>query len=369
MSKTLSIKVFRTIQDIKRETIDSLVDDGFFTYGWFKTLETTKHLNLNPFYISAFSEDKLVAFAPCFLDIEDEFFRFMPRGGLIMKKLLEIRKRLHLGQKHVLLCYSPYCYRTKIFLDKKLDKELLIKRLSKEINNICKKDKILFSSFFYISQFDQDSSTQLGNMGYHKFHRNACSYYLPVHWRSFEEYLSSLKYRVRKSVKREIRNLDKNEITIESLSEFRDLSKILSRLSLNLLSKYHTKISNYYSPSFYESLNDCFSKGNAKVFIARRQNEILGFSLVLRQRKIADVVRCGFDYELQKKNDFTYYNLAYYTPIKWAIQAGIKKIYFRYTNDKVKIRRGCKPEQSSTFIKSHNKHINYLLGNLQKLKQ
>jgi predicted N-acyltransferase len=362
------MKVFRTIEDIEREAIDSLVDDGFFTYGWFKTLETTKHINLNPFYLTAFSNDKLVAFAPCFLDVNDQFFRFIPRGGLLMKRLLEIRKRLHLGQDHVLLCYSPYCYRTKIFLDKNLYKKLLIKKLSKEINSICKKEKILFSSFLFISQFDQNSSIHLGNTGYHKFPRKTRSYYLPVHWRSFEEYVNSLNYSARKKVKREIRKLGENGITIENLTEFRDLSTILSRLSSNLLSKYRMEITNYYSPSFYESLNDCFAKGNAKVFIAKRQNKILGFSLLLRQGKTVDCVRCGFDYKLQEKNDFTYFSLAYYNPIRWAIQEGIKKIYYRYTNDKVKIRRGCKPEQSYTFIKCHNRHINSLIGNLQKVK-
>jgi predicted N-acyltransferase len=368
MNETANIKVFRTINDIERDAIDSLVNDGFFTYGWFKTLETTKHINLNPFYLTAFSNGKLVGFVPCFLDVDDQFFRSTSRGGLISKKLLEIYKRFRLGQDHVLLCYSPYCYRTKIFLDKNQDKGLMIKKLAKEINSICKKEKILLSSFLFVSQFDQDSSTYLGNNGYHKFLRKNVSYYLPLHWQSFEEYLSSLEYDARKTARREIRKSEENGITIESLTEFKGLSTMLSQLSSNLLSKYHKQTTNYYSSSFYERLNDCFAKGNARVFIARKQNQILGFSLFLRHGETADGVRCGFNYELQRKNDFTYFNLAYYAPIRWAIQQGIKKIYYRYTMDKVKIRRGCKPEQSFTFIKCHNKQINSLVGSLQKLR-
>lgn len=366
--KSLRIKEFRTIEDAKREQIDSLVDDGFFTYGWFKTLESTKKINLKPFYLAAFNKDKMVAFTPCFLDIDDQFFRFATKLGLIIKGLLKIRNKLNFGQNHVLICYSPYCYRTKIFSDKNLDKKILIKKFSEKINDICKKEKILFSSFLFISQFDKDSSTNLGINGYHKFPRRTHSYYLPINWHSFEEYLSSLKYKTRKNANREIKKLHKNNIKIDRLTEFKEFSTILSRLSSNLLSRYEEKKTNYYSASFYENLNDNFTKGNAIVFVASKNNKILGYSLFLRKGKNLDGFRCGFDYQIQEKNDYAYFNLVYYSPIKWAIQEGIKKIYYRYTNDKVKIKRGCKPEKSFAFIKSHNRYINELINNLQKVK-
>jgi len=48
----IDTKVLKTIDSIGREALDSLVNDGFFTYGWFKTLETSKLFNLNPFYVT-----------------------------------------------------------------------------------------------------------------------------------------------------------------------------------------------------------------------------------------------------------------------------------------------------------------------------
>ena len=42
MTLDLETRVFKTVDEIGKDAIDSLVDDGFFTYGWFKTLETSK---------------------------------------------------------------------------------------------------------------------------------------------------------------------------------------------------------------------------------------------------------------------------------------------------------------------------------------
>jgi predicted N-acyltransferase len=366
MTETLTIKVFRDISNIGQEAIDTLVDDGFFTYGWLKTLELSKHTNLNPFYITAFNDDQLVAFTPCFHDLADGFFRFSPRLGQFLRKLLNLRSRFKIGKNHFLICYSPSCYRSKIFTRKNMDKTNLTKTLLAEIDDVCKKEKILFSSFLFVSEFDQNLSKQLRNSGYHQFLRTKSTFYIPIRWQNFEDYLLSLKYDVRKEVRRQLRRCRENGVTIDETTEFKDLSQVLSELSSNLFAKYNKK--SLYDSRFYEILNDLYIKGNAKLFIAKKKGTVVGFSLTLRHKGTLDAFNLGFNYKLQKKSDFTYFNVAYYYPIKWAIQEGIKKIYYRYTNDKVKARRGCKPERSSTFIKCHNRYINFLISNFLKIR-
>ena len=237
MSKHISTKVFRKIDDIGQDALNSIVDDGFFNYGWFKTLEISKHTDLDPFYLTVFKQDKLVAFAPCFHDIADEFFRFSPRIGQIPKKLLKLRSQLHLGKNHFLMCYSPSCYRSKIFTTKTLNQKILIHKISQEIDHICKKEKILFSSFLFVSEFDKKLSQYLSNIGYHKFLRTKSSFYHPITWPSFKDYLGSLKGKVRKNIKREMRECLENGVTIEERTKFKDLSILLSDLSANLYDK------------------------------------------------------------------------------------------------------------------------------------
>jgi predicted N-acyltransferase len=365
MTSALDVRVFKTVDSMGREAIDSIVDDGFFTYGWFKTIETSKLINLDPFYVAAYNEGKMVAFAPCFHDVADQYFNFGPNVIPFMRRFLKIRNRSHLGQEHVLLCYSPSCYRTKIFIEKGQNEGLLISGLSKEVDAICKRERILFSSFLFVSEFENNLSQYLSNIGYRKFFW-ASSFYLDVHWQSFEDYLGSLEHGIRNTVKREMRRCREHGVTIEEITEFKGLAMALSDLSSNLLRKYNT--TRVYEPSFFESLSDC-AKGNAKVFVAKKRDAVVGFSLCLRQGKTLDVFHCGFNYKLQEKSDFTYFNLCYYSPIRWAIQEGIQKIYYRLTADRVKLRRGCKPERIYSFVKCQNKQVNAQIGNYMAIKK
>jgi predicted N-acyltransferase len=131
--------------------------------------------------------------------------------------------------------------------------------------------------------------------------------------------------------------------------------------------KHNRRETRVYQPLFFENLSD-YAKGNAKVYIAKKKGDIVGFLLCLRKGKTLDIFHAGFDYELQGKSDFTYFNLCYYSPIRWAIQEGIRKIYYRRKAERVKIRRGCKPERIYSFVKCHNSIVNSQIGNYVNIR-
>ena len=134
-----------------------------------------------------------------------------------------------------------------------MDETNLTKTLLAEIDDICKKEKILFSSFLFVSEFDQNVSKQLRNTGYHQFPRTKSTFYLPIHWQNFEDYLRSLRYTKRKTIRREMKRCIENGVIIEETTEFKDLSPVLSELGSNLFSKYNKK--SPYDSYFYEKLN------------------------------------------------------------------------------------------------------------------
>ena len=63
-----------------------------------------------------------------------------------------------------------------------------------------------------------------------------------------------------------------NGVAIEEITEFKDLSSLLSSLSSNLFAKYHKK--SIYKTLFYEILSDYYAKGNAKLFVAKKKGHI-----------------------------------------------------------------------------------------------
>ena len=144
MTSPRKVKAFKTINSISKEEIDSIADDGFFTYGWFKTLETYQPMKIDPLYLIVYEADKIVAFAPCFVDKENQYFLF-GRPFIIpyMQKFLKVSSKFRFSQEHILLCYSPYCYRTKVSLEKKFNEDLVFNDLTKKIDAVCKKQKIV----------------------------------------------------------------------------------------------------------------------------------------------------------------------------------------------------------------------------------
>lgn len=367
MNSGIETKVFKTVDYIGKEEIDSIVDDGFFTYGWLKTLEVSKPpIDLDPFYVAAYHKGNLTAFTPCFRDIVDQYFQYGPDVIPLMKRTLNVYHRLRLGQNHVLLCYSPWCFRTRVFIAKNRNNTFLIRCLAQEIDAICKKQKILFSSFLFVSEFDTHLIRNLETLGYYKFLFGTPTLYLDVRWQSFEDYLLSLGHDVRHYVRREMRRTKDNGVTIEEVTEFKDLSKTLSDLSFNYFLKYN-KWAQRLEPRFFESLSD-YAKANTVVFLAKKKDIPVGFSLCQRQGETLDVFLCGFNYELQEKNDYTYFSLIFYAPISWAIQKGVRKIFYRWAAEEAKYRRGCKSEKIYSFVKCHNRFLNSQIGNYLRIK-
>jgi predicted N-acyltransferase len=353
------VRVFRSVDEIGRDSIDSISNDGFFTYGWFKTLETQESFNFWPLYIAVYDEGKLVAVAPCFADLEDHFFIEGPRIIPFMKKLLSLGKRFGFCEDHVLLCYSPFCLRSKVLFEKGGEGKLILKLLSEKIDEICKKQRFLFSSFLFVSEFDKLLMENLQNLGYLQS-PGTTTFYLDIKWSSFEDYLKSLTYKTRKNIRREIRKCAENGVSIEE-RDIEGLSAKLPVLLSNLFWKYDENSENLFNQSFFCKLEE-YARDTAKVFVAEKNDEVVGFSMSLRQRDVLDVFMCGFDYDAQTKTDFTYFNLCYYAPIRWAIEEGIKRIYYRRKAEKVKLDRGCKPERTYSFIKCHNRLIGFLIS-------
>jgi predicted N-acyltransferase len=356
------VKVFNRVDDV-RESIDQISDDSFFTYEWFKTLESFGMLP-KPFYMTITNEGEILGIAPCFIDEINDFFNWGPNILPFLHRTLNVSERLGLARRNLLLCYSPACCRSKILFASKYSHKEILSLFSKKIDEICEKQKILFSSFLFVSEFDELLMKNLESLNYTKF-PNVVTFYLDVSWSNFEDYLKSLKHRMRLNIRREIKKLSDNGVTIEEEPLSENIAGKLSDLQANLSTKYDPARRNRLDPSFFMLLHK-FAGAKLRLFVARKNEEIIGFSLSLQHKQVLDVYMCGFDYAAQTKTSFIYFNLCYYKPIQLAIDEKIKKIFFRYSTDKVKLNRGCRPEQTYSFIKCHNIFLGPLMNRLLK---
>ncbi len=343
------------------DSIDKISDDGFFTYGWFKTLESFGRIP-SPVYLKIKDKNSTVAIAPCFVDRMDEFFTWGPNLFPFFRTLMIVINKLKIFDRNVLLCYSPACCRTKILTDDHYKKQQIVRLLSQEIDTICRQRKILFSSFLFVSEFDSILRDQLLNLNYSSF-PNILTFYLSVQWNNFTDYLNSLKPGMAKKIRREIKKCAENEIVISEEKINEDIVEKLSQLDSNVFSK-HSGTNNYrLAASFFLDLQRN-AGDKIRLLVARKNERVIGFSLSLQHKKTLDVYMYGADYEAQTNTSFAYFNLVYYKPIQLAIEEGINKIYYRYFLAKSRIDRGCRTEQTFSFVKCHNSLIGPFINNL-----
>jgi predicted N-acyltransferase len=352
VNSEIKVKIFRSVNELGKDTINSISDDPFFTYEWFRTIETQQAVLASPIYLAVYNESKVVGVVPLFIHLVD------PNPKDLSSKLLNLGHRIGFWQNRVLSCYSPCSARSKILLAHDQDAKIVLDIVSKKIDAICREQKILVSGFPFVSEFDTILFENLKNCGYRK-RAGITTLYIDVQWLSFEDYLRSLTHKTREHVRREIRKCKESGVTIEE-EELDDLAPKVSELFTNISSKYKNTVK-IFVPYFFSML-DKYAKEKKKLFIAKKNGEVIGFSLSLRHKDVLDVLMVGFDYGLRTNTDFSYFNLCFYAPINYAIESGVKKIYYRYTMEKIKIDRGCKPEKTYNFIKYHNKLLSILTG-------
>jgi predicted N-acyltransferase len=346
------VETLTSIDEIGRQPIDSLGDDGFFTYEWLKTLEIARPFEASPNHFVVYEKDHLAAIALCFLESTSQYATLEEYVPLARTARL-LRSRLGLPACPPLVCCSPSSFHSRVLFGRGCDdRRETLRLLSRSMDTYCERRGALLSAFPYVSESDallMGELPRLGYLGSPLFD----TFYLDVRWPTFEGYVSSLDCGMRRSVRREMRKCVEHGISIERIQDFGHISRELSALYSSLFTKYNKGKICPLNSRFFNGLNTC-ARDKTNLFIARKDNDIVGFSLSLLHNDILDVYVSGFDYGRQAKTDFTYFNLVYYAQIDTAIQEGIRRIHFRGAGDEAKLRRGCKRERIYMFIKTHN---------------
>jgi hypothetical protein len=119
------------------------------------------------------------------------------------------------------------------------------------------------------------------------------------------------------------------------------------------LHKFGTENSPFAAIS-YRELNT-FARDITKMFVARKNGAVIGFCCCFTYGDMMEISHDGFDNDAVGKTDFTYFNVTYYAPIRWAIEHGVKRVFCARALPDVKQRRGFKPTQVTSFVKCQSR--------------
>ncbi|HEY1520780.1 MAG TPA: peptidogalycan biosysnthesis protein [Solirubrobacteraceae bacterium] len=160
---------------------------------------------------------------------------------------------------------------------------------------------------------------------------------LAVNWDSFDGYLGSLTSDHRKKARREVRTFGELAPPASRV-RFSSCYSEAARLTADLQQRYGHGESEAQLRGFFEAqvthLDD-----HSQVFVCREESELRGFALFYDHEDALYARVCGFD-SPRERNDFMYFNLGYYEPIRYAAASRRRSLALGTGSWKTKVLRG-----------------------------
>lgn len=185
------------------------------------------------------------------------------------------------------------------------------------------------------------------NTGYLTAVINAeCS--LPIRWKSFDDYLQSRVKTRRTSIRAEISRFESRGFSIQ-VCGVEALTDELASLHAMWRQKYGRPVSEEELKRQYAGIREHLGS-IVRLFIACKEQRPVAFALFYEYNGVYYLRSIGFDYP-KLTDEFCYFNLIFYAPIREAIRAGIKAIHYSMESYDAKLGRGCKLRHLLAYIR------------------
>ena len=353
------LKILKSINEIDQTIWDSIVarDNIISSYNFLKAIEESNINDCNFYYIVIYNKDIIIGHA-CIFTITMDLF-ILSKG--VIKKIINcIRKIFHnFFLIKVIECGSPVALGNIISFNIKENENIdeILDLIIKSVEKLAKKNKsklIIFRDYYkgdkiFDKEFLKYNFTRVNNLP---------NVVIDIKWSSFNDYINSLRYNYRRFVKKCFSILERENILVEYLYDYKDQVFILKRLYQNCYNNAKEYRREILTEDFFYNINTFLSKKTI-VILLKKNEEVLGFSFFLLDDDTARLLYIGMNYE-KSKEYLTYFNI-FYSGLKFAIENNYKKIELGVTTYDFKMRIGGKIVSLYAYIKHQNKLLNLIL--------
>ena len=339
------IREYRTIENVPQEVWDSIAPHEYvgIETPHLKAIERSGINDLEPYYLLVSNNDKPVGIAHFFLMDFD---------------LSKLGSEISQENRSTLKYWNPN------FMNFKMLECGLISALGEAI---AAEDEILPSILPSVASKMESLGKKAGadfifirDIPYHKYQLYKPleeEGFIPVlgfpttkmelRWKTFEDYLTSLKYKTRHNIRKRMLKLNSPEITCELIQDFGKYSDRLEYLwnQVNQRSEYEHDI---LTASYFQKINQCLSD-KSHIIAIRREGEIIAFFLCLVGDQKYSAIHAGIDYQYISQYE-PYFNL-YFLVLQEAIKMGKKSIDFGITTYDFKLLIGTELQPLIYFVK------------------
>jgi predicted N-acyltransferase len=180
--------------------------------------------------------------------------------------------------------------------------------------------------------------------------------YIDLDFNDFEDYLSSLNGKVRRSIRITLNKANRLSIQSVFTNEFSHWKEVTHQLQ-GYFCAQHNDYRQHLPEKFYEALEKNL-KDSAELMLFLKEGIPLAFGLALNSPTISQLKIGGADPHYRR---YHAYFLIYYEGIRRAIERGQKKIFFGPSTYEFKEKIGCKRKDIYGLVKLENPLLNLAL--------
>jgi predicted N-acyltransferase len=311
----LQVKVIKTMNEVDRESWDTLVGDGspFLEWDWLAAMEearcVTPKTGWQPQHLTVYDKGRLVAACPLYV-------KGHSMGEFVFDHAwADAAQRAGIEYYPKLLVAAPFTPATGVrFLTAPAgDRPALIRLLGQTLQEVCAQNEI---SSVHVNFCLPDEAEILEQIGFLK--RVGIQYQWLNHaYQVFDDYLAHFRSKRRNQIKREIREMEEQGVTIEALSG----EQIPDALLPHMFALYKSQIDKLYwgrqylQPRFFDLLAGRF-KRNLCFVVAQHRGEIIAGTFNVQKSGVFYGRYWGAFRELRH----LHFNVCYYAAVDHCIR-------------------------------------------------
>ena len=353
----MEVKIHSSIDEVEESRWNALTGANrlICTHRYLKAVEQSRINDCRYFYPVAYENGEIMAHA-CVYFISTELDAFAK--GFLKKAIHGIRR---LWPSFLVMrsleCGTPVALgHTFSFRPGVQQKETLL-LLVRAIEQLAQSLDVRILLFRDFQEENRLFHNAFLNEGFRPIKNLPCAR-LAIRWKSFDDYVNSMRSPYRHKVLLRKQKCASGGIRFERAPDFEPFADDLAQLWMNAYqhaSEYKREI---LRRDFFANINNLLGDRSSAI-LAKREDQIAGFALLLHDDSTLEWLFCGMDYRVDS-GYCLYFNLIYQI-IEFAIQRGFKEVNLGITTLIPKMDAGAHVEPLHMYMKHSNPALNRIV--------
>ncbi len=306
------------------------------------------------FYVLVYNGAEVLVAHACVYLIETDFAQLLPRP---LRRLTAALRRLWPGllKARIAECAAPLVAGHAISISVGEDRAPLLMLLERSISGIARDERCRLTVIHAFTGAERADFDQLMSQGYQVV-RNLPLACLPVRWRSYSDYLASMRARYRTDVARRLRRAASDGQTVERLTQFAAHAERCAEQARVVQASTQGFKRETLAPAYYTAMDRAFGDDSV-LLVVRREGRVIAHGMVLMDADTLIATFFGRDAGPPRNEWFQLINEV----IRLGIERGVRTINLGRGSYDAKALVGAEIEPLHVYARSTIAPVNWLM--------